>query len=73
MLAKPEDAEELNSTIEQMLQLGKLGSFDFDHNFQEIYSEPGTISFSMSFYCIDRLYYRRKFNSFRRERCITRS
>ncbi|GIY84978.1 uncharacterized protein CEXT_181641 [Caerostris extrusa] len=23
-----------------MLKLGKLGSFDFDHDYQEIYSEP---------------------------------
>lgn len=71
MLAKPQDAEELNSTIEQMLQLGKLGSFDFDHDFQEIYSEPGNTSFSASFNCIDRLYNRRKFNGPRRLRYIT--
>lgn len=55
ILAKEEDAEELNSTIEQMLQLGKLGSFDFDHNFQDIYSEPGYFIFSLlknAFLCI---------------------
>ncbi|GFU35753.1 uncharacterized protein NPIL_242282 [Nephila pilipes] len=42
LLALQEDAEELKSTIEQMLKLGKLGSFDFDHDYQEIYSEPGS-------------------------------
>ncbi|GBL84389.1 hypothetical protein AVEN_117159-2 [Araneus ventricosus] len=40
LLATREDAEELKSTIEQMLKLGKLGSFDFDHDYQEINSEP---------------------------------
>ncbi|XP_035225605.1 hemicentin-2-like [Stegodyphus dumicola] len=40
VLAKDEDSEELKLTIEQMLKLGKLGSFDFDHDYQEIYFEP---------------------------------
>ncbi|XP_054708050.1 uncharacterized protein LOC129217735 [Uloborus diversus] len=40
LLAKKDDAEELKSSIEQMLELGKLGSFDFDHKYQDIYFEP---------------------------------
>nr|XP_042904388.1 uncharacterized protein LOC110282116 isoform X2 [Parasteatoda tepidariorum] len=40
MLSRKEDGEEIRSTIEQMLKLGKLGSFDFDHDYQRIHSEP---------------------------------